>query len=377
MKIALFLCLMLLLPGCRNEPASPPPVESNWTAMGTFATVALPSAERSRLEQADAIARRAIAEVEAEISTFMPASPVSQLNQTAGSGENIPLPPHLVAVFDLSQSAFSASSGAFDPTVGPLMQVWGFRSSSAPIRLPADELLQAAASIVGWDKIVRSGDLARLARPDMRLDFGAVGKGYGVDVAFARLQAAGWQDLMVNLGGNLRCSGAARPGRHGWLVAVRDPFLPYGRGSVGTLPLSDGLATATSGRYEKYVEIGGRRYAHIIDPRNGQPVAGMAQVTVVARTAAEADVLSTSLFVLGIGEGCAMLRQYPGSMALFVPDAPEGAEPQAFATAEFAALLQVDQLWRGRVSTLPPGSGGETGREGSAPGLNSSGPPRR
>ncbi len=320
--------------------------------MGTFASVALPATNLSCLDDATELARHALAEVESETSTFIPDSPVSHLNQSAGSTAIIPLPPHAATVFDLSQAAFVHSSGAFDPTVGPYMHVWGFRKKT-PLELPSDHELQAAAARVGWDKVERTDSGARLTAGGMRLDFGAVGKGYGVDVAFERLQAAGLQDVMVNLGGNLRCSGNARPGRPGWLVAVRDPFLPYGRGSVGTLPLSHGLATATSGRYEQYVEIGGRRYAHVIDPRSGQPVAGMAQVTVVARTAAEADVLSTALFVLGIEEGCAMLRHYPGSMALFVPDPPDGTEPQAFATAEFAALLQVDQSWCGRVSTLP------------------------
>ena len=173
-------------------------------------------------------------------------------------------------------------------------------------------------------------------------------------MAFDRLRAAGDADLMVNLGGNLRCAGASRPGRKGWAVAVRDPYLPYGGGSVGTLTLTGGRATATSGRYERFVEIAGRRYAHVIDPRTGQPVAGLAQVTVVADTAGEADALSTALFVLGPEAGLGLLRSYPGTTALFVPDPADGQPPRALATPGFLDGFAVDPAWAGRADALKP-----------------------
>lgn len=340
--------------GCgRNapEPAAPA-VERTWPAMGSFGTVALPAADEARLDAAANAVREALGSVEQELSSFIPDSVVSRLNALAGSDEPLVLTPHAEAVFRLSRDAHRASGGAFDPTVGPLMRLWGFRNMPAPPAPPDAAALAETAQTVGWQRVDWPGDTARLTVKGMRLDFGAVAKGYGVDVAFDRLRKEGHANLMVNLGGNLRCAGTARPDRQGWVVAVRDPYLPYGEGSLGTLTLTGGRATATSGRYERFIDIAGKRYAHVIDPRTGQPVSGMAQVTVLADTAGVADALSTSLFVLGPAEGLAMLRQYPGASAMFVPDPPEGQTPQAFATPGFLDGFSPSPEWAGRIAAI-------------------------
>jgi thiamine biosynthesis lipoprotein len=340
--------------GCARQPPSAPAAERMWPAMGSFASVAVPALEEARLDEAEDSTRTAISEVEAELSSFIPGGLVARLNAAAGSPEMFPLARHAAAVFPLSQHAHERSGGAFDPTVGPFMHLWGFRGTNAPPAAPDAAALAATAACVGWSRVEWRDGSARLTLNGMRLDFGAVAKGYGVDVAFDRLRAQGFDNVMVNLGGNLRCAGAARPDRTGWVVSVRDPYLPYGEGSVGTLTLTDGRATATSGRYERFVEIAGRRYAHVIDARSGQPVSGMAQVTVVAPTAGEADAISTSLFVLGPAAGATMLRSYPGTCALFIPDPPDGETPRALATPGFRNGFTPSSEWAGRVGEVAP-----------------------
>jgi thiamine biosynthesis lipoprotein len=323
--------------------------------MGTFATVALPERFRDTLPEVARQAAGCIQEVEEELSDFIPGSLISRINSAAGGGRSLELTPHTANVFRLSQRGFTLSSGAFDPTVGPLVKLWGFRSRTNETALPSPNDIAAALDRVGWLHLQWEGsDGAALSRSGMWLDFGAVGKGYGVDVAFDQLRANDCADFMVNLGGNLRCAGSARQSRKGWAVAVRDPFLPYGRGSVGTLTLSSGRATATSGRYEKFVEIGGRRYAHVIDPRTGYPVKGMAQVTVVADSAAEADVLSTALFVLGMEAGTAMLVNYAGATALFIPDPPDGQAATAWSTHGFTQEFSASENWAPHIQTIMP-----------------------
>jgi thiamine biosynthesis lipoprotein len=153
----------------------------------------------------------------------------------------------------------------------------------------------------------------------MQLDLGAIAKGYAVDQAWNRLKAAGLTNVLIDLGGNLRSIGEAAPGRGGWRVGVRNPF---DDSLVARFLLRDGEAVATSGNYERFVEIEGVRYAHIMDPRTGAPVTGMAGTTVAAPSAMLADALSTTLFILGPQRGAELLRKHPGCEALWIPDTP-------------------------------------------------------
>lgn len=331
-----------------------PPVERAWPAMGSFAAVSLPAADAQRVDQAAALARDSVDAIERELSAFLPGSTVVRLNQAAGAGNAIPLPPHGAAIFALAEEGHRLSQGAFDPTVGPYLRIWGFRGTNAPAAVPTAAQRAAAASRVGWQRVERRDGSARLPLAGMELDFGGIAKGYAVDIAFDRLRQSGLSAVLVNLGGNLRACGAARPGRPGWRIAVRNPFLPYGEGRIGTLILSGGRATATSGRYERFVEIGGRRYAHVIDPRSGEPVGGLAQVTVLAGSAGEADALSTALFVLGPREGAALLRATPRVQALFVPDPPPGQVPRALASPGFLEQFTPAAEWAGRIAPLLP-----------------------
>ena len=299
----------------RSRTASEPRASFAWPAMGTvaeFEAVGDPAvADRMRNVVADAIA-----EVESQLSAFKPYSVVSCLNRGI---VDISDDSHAATVLRYALEVAESSGGAFDPTVGPLMRAWGFRGGVPAV--PSDAVLSNALAGVGWRHVRVEPSAARRLRisaDGAEIDLGAIAKGYAVDLAYERLVEAHHTDFLINLGGNIRVSGSPEPSRAEWNIAVRDPS---GRRPPAPLPrpLRDGEAVATSGSYERFVEIDGRRYSHIIDPRTGIPVDnGLGSVSVIAPTAMEADACSTTLFVLGRKAGAAFLAARPGCTAVFI-----------------------------------------------------------
>lgn len=223
------------------------------------------------------------------------ASDVCRINQAAGR-EPVRVQPETLEMLALARRYGELSGGAFDVTVGPLVELWGFgrrESRSAP---PAPAELAAALALVDYRELLvdATAGTVLLRRPGMRLDLGAVAKGYAAERAQRVLQQHGIAQALIDAGGNIRVLGENRRGRP-WQIGVKDP---RGEGRViAVLPLVD-AAAVTSGDYYRYVEIGGRRYHHLLDPKTGYPAAANLSLTVVAADAGLADVLSTTLFVL-------------------------------------------------------------------------------
>jgi thiamine biosynthesis lipoprotein len=284
--------------------------------MGTVAEFST-RADGATAERAQKLVARAFRLVETNLSVFVADSAVSRLNR----GEIISMASDapFVKVVRFALETAEASGGAFDPTVNPLMRAWGFRGGAPSV--PLETVLSNALATVGWRRIsISNGTTGEIvvSAGGAELDFGAIAKGYAVDFAYERLVENGFTDFLINLGGNIRVCGSPEPGRKEWNVAVRDPS---GRRPPSPLPrpLRSGEAVATSGSYERFVEIDGRRYSHIIDPRTGHPVDnGLGSVSVIAPTAMEADAYSTTLFVLGREAGAAFLATRSGCTAVFI-----------------------------------------------------------
>lgn len=305
----------LAMQGCSRQDERP--VTREWDVMSTVAALTIPAPERSRLDAYAAKAEETLKEIESRVSIFDPQSEISAVNRAAGS-HAVEVSGITFEVLRLSREYARISGGRFDPTVLPLLRLWGFHGGARPVHTPASDRLEAARRLVGYDKLVLGpGRTVRLKVAGMKADLGGIAKGYGVDLCSRRLRDAGARDFLVNLGGNLLCRGRPAPERP-WTVGVRNPFRR--EEILGVLELEDGLAVATSGNYERFVEIDGKRYAHILDPRTGSPVHGMAGVTVVSRSAAEADALSTALFVAGTDDAVRILASMPDSHALLIPD---------------------------------------------------------
>ena len=315
--LALAAALLLVRAGGRRAGApEKAPQTFSWPAMGTVATLTT-RAEGAAAERARTLAADAFRLVETNLSVFAPDSAVARLNR--GEEVRVSSDAPLAQVLRFALETAEASGGAFDPTVNPLMRAWGFRGGTPALPTPA--ALSNALAAVGWRRVVLDAAPDGSLRADAggaELDFGAIAKGYAVDRAYDALVADGQTDFLLNLGGNIRVRGAPAPDRADWAIAVRDPA---GRHPPSPLlrPLRSGEAVATSGSYERFVEIGGRRYSHIIDPRTGRPVEGdLASVSVVAPSAMEADAFSTTLFVLGREAGAAFLSSRPGCTAVFI-----------------------------------------------------------
>jgi len=287
-----------------------------WNIMGTFATVSVPAAESDNLAMYTAITRLAFEELNNSWSIYDSSTTVSRLN--AGAGEKwIELDPVTEKLLRHIQRYAERSGGAFDPTISPLVQAWGFSGGDVPLRPLTTQRVQPLLEACGYEHLVVSNGNAHLELKGMSVDPGGIAKGLAVDVAYGKLIEQGGENFMVNLGGNLRCMGVAR-GDSPWVIGVQNPF--DGGDIVGSLEVTDGWATATSGNYERFIQIDGKYYAHIIDPRSGMPVEGIAGVTVLSRSAVEADALSTAFFVLGIDGTRKALKRFPKSHVLLIED---------------------------------------------------------
>ena len=324
----------ILSSGC--HPAREP-LRVQWLTMGTFAAVQC--ADHASAPQARDITQAAFDGLNRELSAWKGDSVLMAVNRAAGSAEPVPISSSFETVLRFALTVCKESDGAFNPLIGPVMRVWGFNGAASRTAPPDAAELRAAAALADWRSIefvaLTNGTALRLPVPGMQLDLGAIAKGYAVDVAWERLRAARHTNLLIDLGGNLRAIGEAAPGRGGWRTGVRNPF--EGGGLISKFLMRDGEAVATSGNYERFVEIEGVRYAHIMNPRTGKPVTGMAGTTVVAPTAVLADALSTTLFILGPQKGAELLRNHPGCDALWIPDTPTNLT--VYATSGMAERL--------------------------------------
>jgi thiamine biosynthesis lipoprotein len=255
-------------------------------------------------------------EIENTMSANMAGTDIDRINRS-----DVPVRVHadVIAVLEQALRYAALSDGAFDPSVGPLVKLWGI-GSEAP-RLPAPPELAAALSLVNWRDVALDKDAGTvfLRRQGMALDLGAIAKGYAADECVRIIQEAGFRGAIIDLGGTIATCGAKEGGKP-WLIGVQNPLDTRGA-YIGVLAVRD-KAVVTSGVYERYAEFDGVRYHHILSTQNGFPVKnGLLSVTIVADRSLDADALSTAVFALGYEQGLSLLEGSGGSAeAIFVFD---------------------------------------------------------
>ena len=238
---------------------------------------------------ADDAARAAIAEVhriEAKYSRYRDDSVTTTINRAAGA-EVVAIDPETASLLRYADRCHALSDGRFDITSGVLRRAWDFKRQ--PARLPSAAEVDAARALIGWQRVDWSDEHVYLPHAGMELDFGGIGKEYAADRAAAILRDAGVAHALVNLGGDVRAVGPRADGAP-WRVGIRDPR--NAEGVIATMLLDD-EAVATSGDYERYFEIDGRRYCHLLDPHSGMPVAHWQSASVVAPLAILAGSYAT------------------------------------------------------------------------------------
>lgn len=290
---ALWLLLVWALAAC-----SPPPLYTQQAyVFGTLVEVSVYGAPEAQAQQATAAVLARFDALHRSLHAWQP-SALSQLNAALARGEAAPVTPELAAMLTEAQTLAAQSGELFNPAIGGLVALWGFHADTPQAQVPAAAAIQAqVAARPRMADLVIGAESVSSRNPAVQLDLGGYAKGRALDAAVAILQAHGIGNALVNIGGNVIALG--RHGDRPWRVGIQHPRQA---GTLATLDLQDGEAIGTSGDYQRFFEVGGRRYCHLIDPRSGMPASDMQSVTVLVRGAhagTRSDALSKPLFIAG------------------------------------------------------------------------------
>ena len=322
LPLSLLLLAALALAGCGGEEGTPE-ARITGATMGTTYSVRIVDPPAGMA--IDEITRRielALEDVNRRMSTWLDDSEVSLFN-AAPAGDWFPVSEDTAALVAMSAAVSRLSDGAFDITVGPVVDLWGFGPAPVRVTPPAEDEIAAALARVDHGAVESREEppALRKAAANVAIDLSAIAKGHAVDREAAVLEQAGAVDYLVEVGGELRVAGHNRRGER-WTVAVEDP-LAAGREVQRVLQVTD-TAVATSGDYRNFFDYEGARYSHTIDPRTGWPVShGLVSVTVLDESAALADALATALLVLGPEAG-GELAEGAGIAAYFLVRSGDG-----------------------------------------------------
>jgi thiamine biosynthesis lipoprotein len=291
--------------------------------MGVPFRIVLYSANETNAQAAAQAAFDRVAALNQVLSDYDPDSELNQVCHNTAPGQPAPVSPDLWLMLERSHNLSRRSDGAFDATIGPLVNLW--RRSRRRLELPPADLLQEARARVGWQHLQLDPRRRTVTflRPDMRLDFGGIAKGYAADEALAVLRRHGIPHALVAAAGDVT-AGEPPPGQTGWRVEIGAADHPQ------ALPprivwLQNG-SVSTSGDIFQRLEIGGRRYSHIVDPRTGIGLTDHSLVTILAGDGTTADSLATAVSVLGPQDGLKLVEKTSGAAALILRAAGDRLE---------------------------------------------------
>jgi len=291
---ALFCLIGLCLSGCER---SVEPVSISGPTMGTSYHVTISHAAES-FDQAE-VSRGIQAELDAvnqAASTYIPDSELMRFNN-APLNEPIKLSKPLFDLFVISEEVHQLTNGAYDVTVGPVVNLWGF-GPDYDQSIPDDEKLSEALAEVGFEKLtLNKAELSVRKSSTVEVDLSSVAKGFAVDQVANYLESKGLNDYLVEVGGEIRVKGL-NPKNKRWRIGIESPVITPSE-PAQAIELTD-VGMATSGDYRNFFTVDGVRYSHTIDPRTGRPIThNMASITVIDKTSARADALATGLNVMG------------------------------------------------------------------------------
>lgn len=285
--------------------------------MGTFARVlVVASDKKSALNSIDA-AMQAIERVDTLMSDYDPNSQLSQVNRDAFAAP-VAVDPEVFEVLSAAVEVSRISGGAFDVTIGPIVQLWRQAKETGVVPTP-DQLAQARAK-VGYQHLHLDpqAKTVRFAVEGMFLDVGGIAKGYAIDKAVWAMKEAGALGGMVDIGGDLACFGTPIGKNPHWYIALQDPAV-----EENTLLRFkfDNQSVATSGDYRRFTILNGQKHSHIMNPTTADSVTDLSSVSIIASTAMQADALATAVSVLGSEKGLAMIETIPDVQAILIPSA--------------------------------------------------------
>lgn len=309
--LSALLCFCLTLSACARTGGREPLRGSEYV-LGTICTISLLDGGSEAALQAVFTRLR---EIEARMSANRDGTEIAAVNGAAGRSP-VRVSPDTFFVVKKALEYARISNGAFDPSIGPIVKLWNIGLEGQ--RVPEDREIRDALPLVDWKSVVldERASTVFLPRTGMRLDLGAIAKGYAADEAARILGERRVKAAIVDLGGNILVYGK-KPDGSLWRVGVQNPFDDRGT-YLGIMSMGAGTVV-TSGIYERFFEQDGKRYHHILDTRTGRPVdSDIVSVTVIAPSSIDADGLSTTLFALGRERGLDLVRTLPGVEAVYV-----------------------------------------------------------
>lgn len=341
MKFIIFFWTALLAGSCAHRP--------DWTShafagttMGTTYSVKVVVPAQDAVDRARVAGRieARLERVNAKMSSWVPSSDVCRFNRHRDSQQPIEVSPETARVLAQALRVAEWSGGAFDPTVDPLVERWGFGTEDrrAP---PDEEEISGLMERVGYEKVKLVGMNVWKSHPELQLNLSAIAKGYGVDAVAEELIDLGFSDFMVEIGGEVRTSGF-NVQRHPWRIGIESPNVALDQRSLYCIAEISGYAIATSGDYRNFFEERGARFGHIIDPHTGYPISSdIASVSVIAQDCLLADALATAITVMGAAPGLALARELDGVECLILRRTDAG-DLTAEMTAGITAFLHMD-----------------------------------
>lgn len=312
---ALALTAAILFSGCspKTQNNSSKPLSKTSFLLGTVVEISIYDKKEERIID-EAFER--ISEIEAKMTiNNADSSEIIALNDASGKNE-VKLSPDTFFVVEKGRQYSQNSGGKFDITIGPVVKLWNIGTDYAAV--PEEDELAKAVELVDYTKLVLDSEklTARLETPGMKVDLGAIAKGYSADEAARILKERGVRHALINLGGNILAIGG-NPNGSPWKIGVQDPFNPRGD-FLGIIPVAD-KTVVTSGTYERYFEENGKKYHHILDTTTGYPTENnLHSVSIITEKSIDADGLSTTSLLLGLEEGLKMIEGLEGVEAIFV-----------------------------------------------------------
>ncbi|MCK9548526.1 MAG: FAD:protein FMN transferase [Sphaerochaeta sp.] len=306
--LSIAIIVVLLFPSCTKKGVEPQ--AQSFLMLGTVCRITIYDKPSDRAFKA---AFDRIREIENRMSIHLDESEVSRVNRSAGT-EAIPVSADTFLVVQKALEIARLSGGAFDPTVGPLVQAWDI-GGDAP-RRPGDEEIAHLLTLVGWQRVVLDEERQTIFLPDegMVLDLGAIAKGYAADEAARVLKEHGVGSAIVNLGGNVLTVGRKVDGSL-WKIGIQDP--EQERGGYALIVELDDTSLVTSGPYERFFTLEGETYHHILDTTTGYPVVNdLISASIITESSFLADALSTTLYALGDERGMAFIKTLEGVEAI-------------------------------------------------------------
>ncbi|MDX1633375.1 MAG: FAD:protein FMN transferase [Marinobacter sp.] len=333
--LAVVAAAIMALAGCSFEPEKKV-WEISGPVFGTRYTVDLVlENDPDRLRNlADGI-KAVLETVDSSMSTWRPDSELSRFNTVEDQSEWFPISQPLYEVLAAAHNISKLSDGAFDVTVGPVVNLWGFGPEARPDTVPDDAALASVLASVGYETLeLREEPPAVRSSKRQYIDLSAIAKGYAVDAVAEYLAAEGANAFLVEIGGEVRAHGR-KPGEQPWRLAVEEPVEQARQ--VNRIVVLEDQAMATSGDYRNYYEVNGRRFSHTIDPETGRPIKHkLASVTVIVENCTMADGLATAFNVMGHEKAMALATRL-NLAAYFIVRGESGFE--TYQTPAFSSYI--------------------------------------